>query len=57
MELKAFEVAKLINGVIEGDSNSTINKLSKIENGDNNVTVDHKFNIGENLNGKHGIKT
>tara|TARA_B100000678_G_scaffold199054_1_gene167206 strand:+ start:1692 stop:2717 length:1026 start_codon:yes stop_codon:yes gene_type:complete len=36
MELKAFEVAKLINGVIEGDSNSTINKLSKIENGDNN---------------------
>ena len=36
MELKAFEVAKLIDGVVEGDKNSSINKLSKIENGDNN---------------------
>ena len=35
MDLKAFEVAELINGVVEGDNNSTINKLSKIENGDN----------------------
>ena len=36
MDLKAQEVAELINGVVEGDNNSTINKLSKIENGDNN---------------------
>ena len=36
MELKAFEVAKLIDGIVEGDKNSSINKLSKIENGDNN---------------------
>ena len=36
MDLKAHEVAELINGVVEGDNNSTINKLSKIENGDNN---------------------
>ena len=36
MELKAFEVAKLIDGVVDGDNNSTINKLSKIENGDKN---------------------
>ena len=36
MVLKAFEVAKLIDGVVEGDDNSSINKLSKIENGDNN---------------------
>ena len=36
MDLKAHEVAQLINGVVEGDNNSTINKLSKIENGDNN---------------------
>ena len=36
MDLKAQEVAELINGVVEGDDNSTINKLSKIENGDNN---------------------
>ena len=36
MDLKAHEVADLINGVVEGDNNSTINKLSKIENGDNN---------------------
>ena len=35
MDLKAQEVAELINGVVEGDNNSTINKLSKIENGDN----------------------
>ena len=35
MVLKAFEVAKLIDGIIEGDKNSSINKLSKIENGDN----------------------
>ena len=31
MDLKAQEVAELINGVVEGDNNSTINKLSKIE--------------------------
>ena len=31
MDLKAHEVAELINGVVEGDNNSTINKLSKIE--------------------------
>ena len=36
MDLKAHQVAELINGVVEGDNNSTINKLSKIENGDNN---------------------
>ena len=36
MELKAFEVAKLIDGVVDGDYNSTINKLSKIESGDKN---------------------
>ena len=36
MDLKAHQVAELINGVVEGDDNSTINKLSKIENGDNN---------------------
>ena len=36
MDLKAQEVAELINGVVEGNNNSTINKLSKIENGDNN---------------------
>ena len=36
MELKAFEVAKLIDGVVDGDNNSTINKLSKIESGDKN---------------------
>ena len=36
MDLKAQEVAELINGVVEGDNNSTINKLSKIESGDNN---------------------
>ena len=36
MLLKAFEVAKLVNGVVDGDDNSTINKLSKIENGDKN---------------------
>ena len=29
MDLKAQEVAELINGVVEGDNNSTINKLSK----------------------------
>ena len=34
MELKAFEVAKLIDGVVDGNDNSTINKLSKIESGD-----------------------
>ena len=34
MDLKAQEVAELINGVVEGDNNSTINKLSKIENGE-----------------------
>ena len=36
MELKAFEVAKLIDGVVDGDNNSTINRLSKIESGDKN---------------------
>ena len=36
MELKAFEVAKLIDGVVDGNDNSTINKLSKIENGGKN---------------------
>ena len=36
MLLKAFEVAKLVNGVVDGDDNSTINKLSKIESGDKN---------------------
>jgi UDP-3-O-[3-hydroxymyristoyl] glucosamine N-acyltransferase len=35
MVLKAFEVAKLIGGIVEGNENSSINKLSKIENGDN----------------------
>ena len=35
MVLKAFEVAKLIGGIVEGNENSIINKLSKIENGDN----------------------
>ena len=41
MELKAFEVAKLIDGVVDGDNNSTINKLSKIENGDKNLSLIH----------------
>ena len=36
MELKAFEVAKLIDGVVDGDDNSSINKLSKIESGGKN---------------------
>ena len=36
MDLKAQEVAELINGVVEGDNNSTINRLSKIESGDKN---------------------
>ena len=36
MVLKAFEVAKLVNGVVDGDDNSTINKLSKIESSDKN---------------------
>ena len=35
MVLKAFEVAKLIGGIVEGNENSSVNKLSKIENGDN----------------------
>ena len=36
MKLKASDVAKLVSGVVEGDKDSTISKLSKIENGDIN---------------------
>ena len=35
MKLKAQEVADLVGGVVDGDKESTITKLSKIESGDN----------------------
>ena len=35
MKLKAQEVADLVDGVVDGDKESTITKLSKIESGDN----------------------
>ena len=34
MKLKAHEVAELVGGIVEGDKESTITKLSKIESGD-----------------------
>ena len=35
MCLKAHEIADLVGGVVDGDSESRITKLSKIESGDN----------------------
>ena len=34
MILKAHEIADLVGGVVDGDSESRITKLSKIESGD-----------------------
>ena len=35
MILKAHEIADLVGGVVDGDGESRITKLSKIESGDN----------------------
>ena len=32
MEFSASQIAELLNGTVEGDSEITVNKLSKIEN-------------------------
>jgi UDP-3-O-[3-hydroxymyristoyl] glucosamine N-acyltransferase len=34
MEFKALEIANLLNGTVEGDENVSVNKLSKIEEGE-----------------------
>ena len=34
MKLKAHKIAKMLGGVVEGNDQISINKLSKIENGD-----------------------
>ena len=34
MNLKAYQVAEIINGVVEGNDQISINKLSKIESGE-----------------------
>ena len=34
MNLKAYQVAEIVDGVVEGNDQTSINKLSKIENGD-----------------------
>ena len=34
MNLKAYQVAKIIDGVVEGNDQISINKLSKIESGE-----------------------